>query len=345
MRPKLGVIEGFYGRTWGRSAREQMLPWLSGLGYDAYLYAPKADQHLRRGWTESWPADDRALLRALARHSETLSLEFGVGLSPFAIYENYDGSARQSLRERVLQINDLGGTVLALLFDDMPGACSNLAARQGEIAHDVAHWSAAASLLVCPTYYSDDPVLDKVFGARPDDYLRELGKALPEDCAIFWTGPRVCSESLPLALLPDEAARGARALALWDNYPVNDSRERSQHLYLQPFTGRDADLGRAVDWHFANPMNQAALSLPALASLPLIYGFRPEVQEKILAAAGVTPALHEACLPLAVRSVESLSSTERAELRDLASGDSMAATELREFLAGEYRFDPACLTD
>lgn len=343
--PRLGAIEGFYGEPWSDEARLQMAAWLPALGLDSYLYAPKRDAHLRKSWRKRWPADALQRLSTLASRCETSGLLLGIGLSPFALYQNYGHGERSALKERVTQLNDIGAPLLALLFDDMPGDCDRLAARQGEIAGDVRQWSSAKDLLVCPTYYSDDPVLDRVFGSRPHDYLREFAAALPAGSGIFWTGPRVCSDTITPADLPDLGDAQA-TLALWDNYPVNDSKLRSEHIYLEPFTGRAAKLGSELSWHFSNAMNQPALSLPALRSLARLYGSGGDSgAAAALADAGIDAPLLEACAPLGEYDFASLTPAQQERLREQAKRPSTAGLELSKFLAGGYRFDPQCLTD
>ena len=165
--PRLGVIEGFYGKPWGAGARRDMIDWLAQLGIHAYLYAPKADPWLRRNWRSAWPGEERAALTGLAQRADAVGLLFGVGLSPFGIYQSYGPAQKRALRDRIFAINDLGASLLAILFDDMPGDQPDLATTQAQVMADVAGWSSAKELLLCPTYYSEDPVLDRFFGARP----------------------------------------------------------------------------------------------------------------------------------------------------------------------------------
>lgn len=342
--PRLGVIEGFYGRPWDASARREMLDWLAQLGFDAYLYAPKADPWLRRQWRAPWPAAERTALQRLAGRAAAAGLDLGVGLSPYGAYRDYGAGERRSLRDRVLAIRDLGVTLLALLFDDMPGGQADLAAAQAAIAVDVAQWLDGDELLLCPTYYSHDPVLDRVFGPRPRAYLQDLAAALPDNVTLFWTGARVCSERIAAPDLPSRAERAGRALALWDNYPVNDSRERSVHLYLQSPAGRDPSLARELRWHWSNAMNQAALSLPALHGLAALYRRDTAAADAVYASAGLDAELRAACEPLARRSLAALAPAQRQRLERCAAGRGRAARELGAFLRGDYRFDPACLT-
>lgn len=344
--PLLGVIEGFYGRPWPEDSRLRMVEWLPQLGLQAYLYAPKADAALRKQWRRDWTDVHRAHLKTLARSCEVSGLEFAVGLSPYALYADYGERSRGDLKRKVARIRDLGDLSLALLFDDMPGELPDLAQRQLEIVHDIRHWQPDLRLRICPTYYSDDPVLDKVFGERPGGYLETLGRGLPQGLELFWTGPQVCSPSVSVEDLGPVGRDSHCALALWDNYPVNDSRVRSDHLYLAPLEGRAGALRESLGSHWCNAMNQAALSLPALASLVTVYEPDPAPgQGAVFAAAGLDEELVTACLPLAREGLSGLSSGRRQELVGLAKGPGLARRELSAWLAGTYRFDPACLTD
>ena len=66
---------------------------------------------------------------------------------------------------------------------------------------------------------------------------------------------------------------------------------RSDHLYLAPFDGRDEKLAATLAWHWSNAMNQAALSLPAIASLAALYGQPPQAAQTVFAAAGISEEL------------------------------------------------------
>ena len=344
--PLLGVIEGFYGQPWPQESRLQMMGWLPQLGLEAYLYAPKADAVLRKQWRADWPPAHRAHLEALARRCESSGLEFAVGLSPYALYADYGERARAELKHKIERIRDLGELSLALLFDDMPGELPDLARRQLEIVHDIRHWQPDLGLRVCPTYYSDDPVLDKVFGERPRGYLEALGQGLPEGLELFWTGTQVCSPAVSREDLAPVMRDSRCSLALWDNYPVNDSRVRSDHLYLAPLDRRPGELRDCLGSHWCNAMNQPALSLPALASLAAVYQTQPATETgPVFAAAGLDEELLAACLPLAREGLSTLSPPRRRELGELAKGPGLARRELGAWLAGTYRFDPACLTD
>ncbi len=343
-----GVIEGFYGRPWSPAERLQLVSDLAELRLDAYLYAPKADAHLRRRWAEPWPAAEAAALERLSMHCRDAGVAFGLGLSPFRLYADYGPAARRALQARVRQLDDLGPAFLAVLFDDMPGDTAELAARQAEIVADVAAWSGAERLLVCPTYYSDDPVLDRVFGQRPPSYREALGGALPECADIFWTGRTVCATAIGEGDVTEAAAAFGRPVTLWDNWPVNDGAKRSLHLYLRPPPARDGALGSACAGHLCNAMNQPVLSLPALAGLAELHGRLPSAADWLAARLGpaVASALAEDAALFERRPRDGLERQQKARLRERYGALSgTAPRELLAWLDGAWAFDPDCLTD
>ena len=342
-----GVIEGYYGRTWGHETRLQMVSLQAEIGLNAFLYCPKSDHYLRKRWQSHWPDREWARLGELAQHAADRDVAFGVGLSPYALYDNYGMTEQAALKQKIQRLNELGAPLLAILFDDMPGAIADLAARQADIIADVQHWSDADRLLVCPTYYSDDPVLEKHFGKRPDGYWAQLGESLPIETDVFWTGPEVCSHSIASADLGSITDALQRPVMLWDNYPVNDGAVRSKHLYVEPLPRRDPAMGPFLSGHFCNPMNQAWLSLPALSGLADLCG-------KPVAESWLADSLSGECLSLLQRDADRFlkdgldgipASDKERLLEEYRSLGVPAADEVVEWLSGEYAFDPACLTD
>ncbi|MFV0477495.1 MAG: beta-N-acetylglucosaminidase domain-containing protein [Parahaliea sp.] len=343
-----GIVEGFYGRPWSDEDRRGYADILPMLGLNAYLYCPKADPCLRRHWRQHWPAQAWSQLLALADIYARRGLYFGLGLSPFALYRRYGDTERHALKEKIVRLQTLKAPLLAVLFDDMPGDIPDLAQRQAEIVHDIAHWAPELRLFVCPTYYSTDPVLEQYFGHMPEDYWPELGRLLPAGVDIFWTGNQVCSESITRQDLNWICQQlGRERLALWDNYPVNDGAIRSKRLYCQPLADRAPAIRSRVSAHFCNPMNQAYASLPALRGLAELYGVTP-------AADWEAHHLGHDCWHLLRRDrkrfqevgLEGMTEGERAGLAQayLAAGGP-AGVEIAAWLKGGYSFDPACLTD
>ena len=214
----LHVLEGFFGRSWSWEARLQYAPFLKQTGYTSYVYAPKDDAFLRRRWQEPWPDDTPRRLANLADVYHAQGLEFGVGLSPFEIYEDFDSATKAKLKAKVVELNALGVDTLYLLFDDMRGDLPKLASTQADIAHFVAEHSHAQSLVMCPTYYSLDPILESVFGPRPERYWEDLAALLDPIVQLFWTGPKVCSYAYTAEHMRWVCNVLGRKPFLWDPY-------------------------------------------------------------------------------------------------------------------------------
>jgi hypothetical protein len=263
--PPLGVVEGFYGKPWRFEDRAFVVETLAPAGFRFYHYAPKADVFLRARWREPFPEERAASLQRFAALCRAHGMRFGVGLSPLQIFDDFNDDARAVLGAKLDELNAIGLDDLALLFDDMKATRADLAAVQAEITHWVAARTEATRLVMCPSFYSFDPILDRVFGARPARFLEDLGGALDPKIDIYWTGPEVCSKEISPGHLDDVAEALKRKPFLWDNYPVNDGPRMSKHLHLRAFTGRPAAMGDHLSAHAVNPALQPRLSvIPAL---------------------------------------------------------------------------------
>ncbi len=265
MQAELGIIEGYYGEPWSWDAREKIIAFLAPHGYHFYSYAPKADAYLRKRWREPHPAEIAEGLRRVAARCKSLGVRFGVGLSPYELYRNFDKAAQDDLARKIAELESFGVESLAILFDDMRGDLPDLARSQTEIMRWIAGRTKCRHLMMCPSYYTDDPVLDRFFGKRPANYLEDLGRGLEAGIDVFWTGEEVCSREYGIAHLDRVAAQLGRKPFLWDNYPVNDGPRMSQYLHLRAFTGRPGAIGAHLSGHAINPALQPILSLiPAL---------------------------------------------------------------------------------
>jgi hyaluronoglucosaminidase len=156
---QLGLIEGFYGQAWSWQTRREYAAFLAQAGYSFYFYAPKSDPYFRKKWREPLPRDLYDNLESLVDYFHRSHLEFGVGLSPYEIYMSFDSDTKKQLFSRIEILNSLKVDRLAVLFDDMKGDCPTLAQTQVDILHWVREHSTAKHLIVCPTYYSSDPIL------------------------------------------------------------------------------------------------------------------------------------------------------------------------------------------
>ncbi|WP_010186925.1 beta-N-acetylglucosaminidase domain-containing protein [Sphingomonas sp. PAMC 26605] len=271
MTPELGLIEGRFGRIWDAAERSHVVRTLATAGYGFYHYGPKADRSLRRDWRRSHDRVATATLGRLSAEVRGAGMRFGIALTPVGSTHPFDAATRADLTRRVAELDAIGIDDLAILFDDLRGDMPDLAARQAEVVDFCAGLTRATRVYTCPTYYSDDPVLDLVFGARPADYLHTLGRALDPAIQVYWTGEEVCARAIEPAHLRRVTDELGRPVCLWDNWPVNDGSRMSRFLHLRAFTGRSADAAPYLSGHAINPALQAQLGcIPAL-TLPMVY--------------------------------------------------------------------------
>jgi hyaluronoglucosaminidase len=344
MARELGLIEGFFGRPWNWTARRDNVAFLRGHGYGFYLYAPKADAFLRRRWRESWPAPEFAELAAFRDFCRAEGVRFGIGLTPFELHHQSDRGWQSGLCEKLAELTLLQPDDLAILFDDMRGDVPDLAERQAAIVHCAGERGVARRMLMCPSYYSDDPILDVAFGARPPRYLETLGRLLDSSIEVMWTGEEVCAREITPGHLARVAEQLRRKPFLWDNYPVNDGARMSQHLHLRAFTGRPAAIGGLIAGHGINPASQPVLSrIPAL-TLAESYAKGDAYEYGSAFARAARDVLGEAMAERIRRDLSALQDRGRdrlgdrhAALRDhYAAFDHPAAREILAWLDGHW---------
>lgn len=344
MTPELGLIEGFFGRPWSWSDRHEAMRFLAPHGFTSYLYAPKADGRLRRNWHEPYPDDALAELAGFAAACRAAGVRFGVGFTPFELHLRPHDGWQVPMRAKLAQLREAGIDDLAILFDDMRGDVPDLAERQAAIVHFAAEQSRAERLLCCPSYYSDDIILDVAFGERPAFYLEELGRLLDPSIAIMWTGEEVVSREYS----PGHLARVAEALGrkpfLWDNYPVNDGPRMSQHLHLRGFTGRPAAIAGQLAGHGINLALQPVLSrIPALTLAESYatgdgyeYGAAFDRAAEVVLGPELAERVRRDLLTLQDRGLDRLAE-RRATLRErYAAFDHPAAREIVAWLDGRW---------
>ncbi|MCM1985391.1 beta-N-acetylglucosaminidase domain-containing protein [Lyngbya confervoides] len=347
-----GVIEGFFGRAWSWIAREQWAQFLAKIGGNLYVYAPKSDGALRRHWRVPFDSQHLAALDHCRQVYQQAGVGFGVGLTLLDVQQGLTPADLEALRVKIYQLNQLNLDLLAILFDDMRGDFPGLAATQLDLVNRVVHSSHAKRFAVCPTYYSEDPALERVFGQRPSGYWETL-RSLDPDIDLFWTGPQVCSQSYSPAHLAEVNHRLGRPVLLWDNYPVNDAQRLVTRLFLNGIGQREARLRSGCRGQLMNPMNQPLLSRIAIATMARVHQHgiqtpppNSHAEIQAIAAPQLAKLLIRDAKQFAESGLEGLSESERQSLiQDYSNCQDPMAQEVVDWLQGKYAFDPACLTE
>ncbi len=260
-----GIVEGFYGTPWSMTARKDYSRFLKNNKFNFYLYAPKADQYLRKKWSVGFPEKHKSKLKQLANFYRREKILFGMGLSPTGLFNSFNKEEKAMLLKKISELNDFNLDVLSIQFDDMwKGNVKYLAKRQSEIVSFIMGFSNARKFLFCPTFYSFSRSLEKNFGKRPKNYFSDLNKMLPRNVDIIWTGPKVCSDKISSVHLEKVEKMLGRKPFIWDNYPVNDGPKNCKFLNIGPLKGRTPNMEKQTSGYVSNPMNQ-----PNLSKIPL----------------------------------------------------------------------------
>lgn len=356
MAAELGLIEGFYGRSWAAADRLDSIAWLGGNSYKRYIFAPKEESRLRAQWLALFDDESMASLHLLTHAGMQHQVQIGVGLSPLNAVHCFDDNVKAKLLAKLQQLSSLKLHTLCVLFDDMHCAMPDLAARQLQIVDFIALHCSVKKIIVCPTYYSYDAVLERVFGVMPKNYWQDLGAGLDSSIDLFWTGNKVCSPTIGLQDIERACDDLGRVPVLWDNYPVNDGEKASKYLHVEAFQGRDPRLSSILPAHIVNPMNQCHLSRLALSTLPALYN---DVNYNSVAACNaaqvsqlsfsMADVFAEDTTLFHQQGLDEIDEAQRLRLIEkynrFAVAGEPAAIELCDWLNDGYKFDPACLTE
>jgi hyaluronoglucosaminidase len=274
-----GLVEGFFGPPWSIGHRKALFEFGAARGMNTYLYAPKDDPYHRERWTEPYPQNQWRALLQLLRQAQKHRIDFVYGFHPGKGLCFSGEEPVRTLLAKARRFYDAGVRTFAVLFDDIPSRLTHGKDRRSfknSLARAEGTWLAeiearqpgawrGVEWWICPSYYTPDPLLARLFGRFEPDFLENLGEYLPSNVACFWTGPSVVSKNISLAHVQNVAKRVGHRLLLWDNYPVNDLSMRDE-LHLGPLQGRDPKLPRAVHGYLSNPLLQEKLSFIPLAT-------------------------------------------------------------------------------
>jgi hyaluronoglucosaminidase len=274
-----GIVEGFFGPPWSMTHRKALFAFGAPRGMNTYLYAPKDDPYHRERWRTPYPASRWRELLELIRSARINKIDFVYGFHPGQALCFSEKEAVRVLLKKAQRFYAAGVRTFAVLFDDIPSrlhygvdrkAYDNSLARAESmwmekiIEHQPATWK-KVEWWFCPSYYTPDPLLSRVFGAFEPDFLEVVAECLPDEIACLWTGPAVVPKRITLAHVKSVAQRLGHRLILWDNYPVNDLSMRDE-LHIGPLTGRDPLLPQSAYGYLNNPLLQENLSFLPLAT-------------------------------------------------------------------------------
>jgi hyaluronoglucosaminidase len=251
----LGAVEGYYGEPLTHEARASLVEWLGGQGFNCYGYAPKHDPFHRDRWREPYPAAELARFGELVTVGRKSGAELGMGVSPGLDWRDGDEGA---LIAKLAAFRELGCSVLAVAFDDVPAGGAELGTTHGNaVAAAVAAIDdPEVRWFTCPTDYAT-PVVTP--------YLEAFAAALPDQVDIMWTGPSIVSPRVTGDDVRRFAAGLGRKPLFAENYPVNDGGMEGV-LHIGPYPDRSPDVVTETTGVFCNFMRHARASRIGLAA-------------------------------------------------------------------------------
>ncbi|PZF86899.1 hypothetical protein C1I99_28395 [Micromonospora deserti] len=276
--PLRGTIEGFYGSPWTHDERVDQLSFYGDMKMNTYIYAPKDDAYHRDKWREPYPADALSRLAELVGTASNHHVDFTFALSPGVSICYSRPSDYEALIAKFQALYDLGVRSFSIPLDDisyttwncpedlltygLPGRTAAAAAQVSllnRVQHEFIETHAATKRLqMVPTEYGD--ITDSA-------YKQKLRADLDQDVVVMWTG----TDTVPPKVTVAEAQRASelfgRKVFLWDNYPVNDYGNTEGRLLLAPYDKREPGLSNQLSGIVSNPMNQAAASKVAVATM------------------------------------------------------------------------------
>ncbi len=258
-----GYIEGFYGDTWEQKKRLSVMSLMAKYGMNTFYYAPKDDLYHREKWREMYPEQEKNRLKELFCFANKNQFDFYWCIGPGLTYHYTDKKDFLDLINKIKSVYALGIKNFGLLLDDIPWdfqydddgeAFESIAQAHVKLVNDLykelKSFDEKINLTVCPTEY---------FGDEISSYTKALGKGIPKQVSLFWTGPEICSRVLKSRDTRDFITATSHKPLFWDNYPVNDC-EMFNEMHLGAVRGRDKDLYEYCDGLISNVMEYAECS-------------------------------------------------------------------------------------
>ncbi|RJE22442.1 beta-N-acetylglucosaminidase [Aspergillus sclerotialis] len=270
-----GSIEGFYGVPWSHQARLDQFVFYGKHKLNTYIYTPKDDPLLRSKWRTLYSGDEITQLKELVDVANTNHVDFTFALSPgLDLCYSSDDDFNATVT-KFNQVRDFGVRNFYIALDDVPLEFHCDSDKQKWKHTNNYTWIADAQAYylnrvqkeyIEPNDLNDlETVPTNYHGSEPDPYKEEFGTKLNKKIRIQWTGEGVFSDQITVdSVVQADKTYVTDNLYLWDNFPVNDANR--DRLFLNPLTGRAADLYKHLLGFTSNPMEQPYASMPALAN-------------------------------------------------------------------------------
>ncbi|ESN89820.1 hypothetical protein HELRODRAFT_194783 [Helobdella robusta] len=266
-----GVCEGFYGKPWSFSQRQELFKRMQRFGMNTYLYAPKDDYKHRLYWREMYNEEEADELKCLIRFSVEYCINFVYALSPGLDIIYSSDEEVTILKKKLDQVKNLGCTCFSLLFDDIEDdLCredmhkfASIADAQCYLTNEIyEHLGRPDLFLFCPTEYCTSRSIPDV---SKSPYLRTIGQKLQKNIDFLWTGPKVVSRRITVESIEELSTVVKRPVTIWDNLHANDYDQT--RIYLGPYTGRPAELIGRLRGVLTNPNCEFEANFVALHTL------------------------------------------------------------------------------
>lgn len=283
---KRGYIEGFYGKTWEREKRLEVMELMAKNGMNTFYYAPKDDIYHREKWDILYPEKELAEIKELLSFASENFLDFNWCAGPGLSYCYTSESDFEKLVNKFLQMYKAGVKNFGLLLDDILWEFQYESDGEKYESIVYAHIDLVnrvystlkkidenIHLTVCPTQYSGDA---NAF------YISKFGSSIPSDVSIFRTGDEICSRVLTCREADELFMSSCHKPLYWDNFPVNDC-EMFQEMHLGGIEGREKELYLHCEGLISNVMEYAVCSkIPLLTVCDYLWNPLAYNKEKSL---------------------------------------------------------------
>ncbi len=258
-----GVIEGFYGRPWTITQREELIEQFVDFGgLNTYIYAPKDDFKHRQQWRELYTQPELNSIKNVVEKCHENNITFVYAIAPGLDISYSSKTDYNLLIAKINQLKNIGAKSLALLFDDIPEkmnetdekAFDSFAQAHAIISNKIFSETKLENYFFCPTVYCLD---QSNVSLDENDYLFKLSNLLYKEFNIFWTGPSVITPEITSKHIQELKKVFDHPIVIWDNLFANDYD--LHRCFMGPFSGRD-EIKNEVEGILLNPNCQFELN-------------------------------------------------------------------------------------